>query len=130
MKQICKCGHQHYPSGECSGCPCENFETQNNSPLKDGSRGTSPSVSGEKNEDTPEDRSYPMNTSSGDTSLSDKIMIDQWDEEQITSKIFTEDVRESIKKLEARLKGIMGNNQNLYLINREIYKIFGEELVK
>ncbi len=22
---ICKCGHKHYPSGECSGCNCQNI---------------------------------------------------------------------------------------------------------
>jgi len=27
---VCACGHKHYPSGECSGCGCEQFKPKKN----------------------------------------------------------------------------------------------------
>ena len=68
--------------------------------------------------------------------LSEKIMIDQWDKEKATSKIFTEDVKEFIKRLkdieiDVTELGLSQRSLNIlsHKSNNEIDKLAGDKLI-
>ena len=45
--------------------------------------------------------------------LSERIMIDQWDKEEFTTKIFVSDVKEFIKKLKEELVKVTNNGKGV-----------------